>query len=155
MSTTVVEPWAEAPLLSYIRQSSARLVVVMTPSGQVLAQHGFARAVDLMAAAALGAAIMAASKALAQQVGEESFGALYHAGQRHGILLAPCPTPRGSLIVLTVFGRETSIGLVDLFYEEFAVALQRAAPADQVRGPVLAADFEADLNRNLTSLFRR
>jgi predicted regulator of Ras-like GTPase activity (Roadblock/LC7/MglB family) len=155
VSTTVVEPWAEAPLLRYVGQSSARLVVVMTPSGQVLAQHGFARAVDLMAAAALGAAIMAASKALAQQVGEESFGALYHAGQRHGILLAPCTTPRGSLIVLTVFGRETSIGLVDLFYEEFATALQRAAPADQVRGPVLAADFEADLNRNLTSLFRR
>ena len=153
MSTTVVEPWAERPLLRYVAESSARLVVVMTPAGQVLAQHGFTRAVDLMAAAALGAAIMASSGALAQQVGEQRFGALFHAGERHGIHLAPCATPRGPLIVLTVFGRETSIGLVELFYEEFAAALRQAAPADQVREPVLAADFEADLNRSLTSLF--
>ena len=155
MTTTVVEPWAEQPLLRYVSQSSARLVVVMTSAGQVLAQHGFTRAVDLMSASALGAAIMAASGALAQQVGETSFGALFHAGERHGIHLALCTTPRGPLIVLTVFGRETSIGLVGLFYEEFAVALRRAAPADQLREPVLAEDFEADLNRSLTSLFQR
>jgi Roadblock/LC7 domain-containing protein len=155
VSTTVVEPWTEQPLLRFVGQSSARLVVVMTPAGQVLAQHGFTRAVDLMSAAALGAAIMAASGALAEQVGERAFGALFHAGQRHGILLAPCATPQGALIVLTVFGRETSIGLVQLFYDEFAAALQRAAPTEAVRGPVLGADFEADLNRSLTSLFRR
>jgi Roadblock/LC7 domain len=155
VSTTVVETWTEEPLLRYVGQSSARLVVIMTPAGQVLAQHGFTRAVDLMSAAALGAAIMAASGALAEQVGERAFGALFHAGQRHGILLAPCATPRGALIILTVFGRETSIGLVQLFYDELVAALQRAAPADQVREPVLAVDFEADLQRNLTSLFRR
>lgn len=155
MTTTVVEPWTERPLLRYVAESSARLVVVMTPAGQVLAQHGFLRAVDLMAAAALGAAIMAASGALAEQLGERTFGALFHAGERHGVHLAACPTPRGSLIVLTVFGRETSIGLVELFYDEFAVALRRAAPVEQVREPVLAADFEADLNRSLTTLFQR
>jgi hypothetical protein len=153
VSTTVVEPWAEHPLLRYVAESSARLVVVMTPAGQVLAQHGFARAVDLMAASALGAAIMAAAGALAQQLGERSFGALFHAGERHGIHLASCATPRGPLIVLTVFGKETSIGLVGLFYDEFAAELRRAAPAGQLREPVLAADFEADLNRSLTSLF--
>jgi hypothetical protein len=155
VTTTVVETWAEQPLLRYVAQSSARLVVVMTSAGQVLAQHGFARAVDLMAASALGSAIMAASGALARLVGETSFGALYHAGERHGIHLALCATPRGPLIVLTVFGRETSIGLVGLFYEDFAAALSRAAPADQRREPVLAADFEADLNRSLNSLFQR
>ena len=154
-TTTVVEAWTEAPLVRYVGQASARLVLVMTPSGQVLAQHGFVRAMDLMAAAALGAAIMASSGALAQQLGEQTFGALFHAGVHHVIHLAPCATPRGGLIVLTVFGRETSIGLVELFYEEFAAALKRAAPVDRVREPVLAKDFEADLNRSLTSLFRR
>jgi hypothetical protein len=127
----------------------------MTPAGQVLAQHGFTRAVDLMAAAALGAAIMASSGAIAQTVGEPSFGALYHAGQKHGIHLAPCSTPRGPLIVLTVFGRETSIGLVQVFHEEFVTALKQAAPVEQPRQPVLAADFENELNSSLSSLFRR
>ena len=155
MTTTVVEPWAERPLVKYVEQAGARLVVVMTPAGQVLAQHGFTRAVDLMAAAALGAAIMASAGALAQQIGERPFGSLFHAGLRHGIHLAACATPRGPLIVLTVFGRETSIGLVELCFEEFAAALESAAPVTTVKGPVLAADFEADLNRSLTSLFRR
>ncbi len=155
MTTTVVETWAEAPLVRFVVQSSARLVVVMTPAGQVLAQHGFARAVDLMSAAALGAAIMASSGALAQQVGEQAFGALYHAGQRHGIHLAGCTTPRGRLVVLTVFGKETSIGLVQLFFDEFVAALKQAAPDDGPRQPILAADFESELNSSLATLFRR
>ena len=154
-TTTVVESWTEKPLSRFVGQSSARLVAVMTPAGQVLAQHGFTRAVDLMSAAALGAAIMASSAALAQQVGEPTFAALYHAGQRHGIHLAGCETPRGKLIVLTVFGRETSIGLVQLFFDEFVVALKQAAPVDQPRQPILAANFETELNSSLATLFRR
>ncbi|MGD0484177.1 MAG: roadblock/LC7 domain-containing protein [Gemmatimonadales bacterium] len=155
MTTTVVEVWTEGPLVRYVAQASARLVVVMTPAGQVLAQHGFPRAVDLMGVAAIGAAIMASSGALAELVGEASFGALFHAGQRHGIHLAACRTPRGPLVVLTVFGRETSIGLVELFFDEFAAALDAAAPADQARGPVLAENFEAELGQSLASLFGR
>ena len=155
MTMTVVESWTEAPLARFVMQSSARLVVVMTPAGQVLAQHGFTRAVDLMSAAALGAAIMASSGALAQQVGENAFAALYHAGQKHGIHLAGCETARGRLIVLTVFGKETSIGLVQVFFDEFVTALKQAAPVDQPRKQVLAADFENELNRSLASLFKR
>lgn len=154
-TTTVVEGWTELPLGRFVSQASARLVVVMTPAGQVLAQHGFARAVDLMSAAALGAAIMASSGALAQQVGEAGFAALYHAGQRHGIHLGSCETPRGRLIVLTVFGKETSIGLVQVFFDEFVTALKQAAPVDQPRQPILAADFENELNSSLASLFKR
>ena len=155
MTTTVVETWTAQPLERFVAQSSARLVVVMTPAGQVLAQHGFARAVDLMSAAALGAAIMASSGAIAQQVGERSFGALYHSGQRHGVHLAGCETPRSKLIILTVFGKETSIGLVQLFFDEFVQALKTAAPVDQPRQPILAADFERELNSSLATLFRR
>ena len=155
MTTTVVESWTERPLTRYVAQSSARLVVVMTPAGQVLAQHGFARAVDLMGVAALGAAIMASSGALADLVGEATFGALFHAGQRHGIHLAACRMPRGPLVILTVFGRETSIGLVGFFFDEFAAALRAAAPADRERGPVLAENFEAELGQSLASLFGR
>ena len=155
MTTTVVELWTEEPLVRYVGQASARLVVIMTPAGQVLAQHGFAKAVDLMGIAALGAAIMASSGALADLVGEATFGALFHAGVRHGIHLAPCRTPRGPLVVLTVFGRETSIGLVEFFFDEFAAALHAAAPAEQARGPVLAENFEAELGSSLAALFGR
>jgi hypothetical protein len=155
MTTTVVERWTQEPLLRFVGQSSARLVIIMTPAGQVLAQHGFARAMDLMSCAALGAAIMASSAALADLVGEVRFGALFHAGQRHGIHLAAVTTSRGPLVALTVFGRETSIGLVEFFFGEFAAALRAAAPAEPARGPVLAENFEAELGQSLASLFGR
>ena len=154
-TTTVVESWTEGPLVRFVTQSSARLVLVMTPAGQVLAQHGFTKAVEVMSAAALGAAIMASSTELAKQVGEARFGALYHAGHKHGIHLAGCETPRGKLVVLTVFGKETSIGLVQLFFEEFTGALSQAAPLEAAPRAVLAADFEDQLNSSLATLFRR
>ena len=45
----------------------------MTPAGQVLAQHGFSRAVDVMSAAALGAAIMATTEEIARQLRQPPF----------------------------------------------------------------------------------
>src|SRR5256886_7431385 len=50
--------WTLEPLVKFVKEAGARLVLVMTSAGQVLAQHGFSRAVDVMSAAALGAAIM-------------------------------------------------------------------------------------------------
>jgi hypothetical protein len=44
---------------------------------------------------------------------------------------------------------------VELFFDEFAAALDAAAPADQARGPVLAENFEAELGQSLASLFGR
>jgi hypothetical protein len=58
-------------------------------------------------------------------------------------------------VVLTVFGKETSIGLVQVFFEEFVAALRAAAPVEQERRPILAANFENELNSSLASLFRR
>src|SRR5690606_16925898 len=50
-----LEPWVAAPLEEFLAESSARLVLLMTSAGQVVAQHGFTRSLDVMAAAALGA----------------------------------------------------------------------------------------------------
>ena len=54
----VIEPWVAAPLQGFLDESGARLTLLMTSAGQVIAQDGFTRSVDVMAAAALGAAIM-------------------------------------------------------------------------------------------------
>jgi len=69
MTTRAVEPWILEPLVKFVKEAGARLVLLMTPAGQVLAQHGFSRAVDVMAAAALGAAIMASTDEIARQLG--------------------------------------------------------------------------------------
>ena len=36
-----VEPWVIPPLRTFVGESSARLALLMTSSGQVIAQHGF------------------------------------------------------------------------------------------------------------------
>lgn len=150
----VLEPWVAEPLGEFVRESSARVVLVMTSSGQVIAQHGFTRSLDVMAAASLGAGILATTGELARQMNNPAgFGAVVHQGGREGIWLAGFDTPRGRWIALAVFGRESSIGLVRLFFQRFATQVAAAAPALVPVREVLAEGFERELHSSLRALF--
>jgi hypothetical protein len=156
--TTVraVETWTLEPLTTYVSEAGARLVLLMTPAGQVLAQSGFLRAVDVMASSALGAAIMASTAEIARLLGQPPFAGLNHQGLRHGIFLSSFLTDRGSLIVLVVYDLDaSSLGLVQLFFEQLVADLRAASPKTGVPKQVLAADFERELNESLNSLFGR
>ena len=154
MKSRVVEPWLLAPVDRFVRECGARLTLIMTPSGQVLAQHGFTRAVEVMSAAALGAGIAASKGEIVRMLDEPDFRVLNHQSARHGIFLGRFASSRGPLLALVVYGADTSIGLVQLFFEDLVADLEAAAPVVAPRGPVLAADFERDLNESLATLFR-
>ncbi len=156
MTARAVEAWTLEPLVTFVREAGARLVLLMTPAGQVLAQSGFARAVDVMSAAALGAAIMASTAELARELGQAPFAAVNHQGQRHGIFLSSLPTGRGSVVGLVVYDLDvSSVGLVQLFFEQLAAELRAASPKENVPKQVLAADFERELSDSLSALFGR
>jgi predicted regulator of Ras-like GTPase activity (Roadblock/LC7/MglB family) len=156
VTTRAVEAWTLAPLLKFVKEAGARLVLVMTSAGQVLAQSGFSRAVDVMSAAALGAAIMASTDEIARQLRQPPFAALNHQGERHGIFLAGVATGRGRLVALVVYDLDvSSLGLVQLFFEQLAAELEAASPKDNVPKQVLAADFERELSDSLKTLFGR
>ncbi len=151
-----VETWTLEPLTTYVTEAGVRLVLLMTPAGQVLAQSGFSRAIDVMAASALGAAIVASTNELARQMGQPPFAGLTHQGRRHGIFLSAFDTDRGPLIVLVVYELDaSSLGLVQLFLEQLVADLRAASPKAGVPRQVLAADFERELNDSLNSLFGR
>jgi hypothetical protein len=150
-----VEPWVVEPLNLFLSESSARLVLIMTGSGQVIAQHGFTRALDVMSAAALGAGIVASAQELARTMSWPAFTTMVHQGTRQGHFLARFATPRGDWIGLVVFGPETTLGLVQLFFTQMVLELREAAPKDTAPTEVLAADFERDLNASLRTLFGR
>jgi hypothetical protein len=153
---SVVEDWIEAPLRAFVDDTGVELALLLHPSGQVMAQHGFARAVDVMTASALAAGIHATSAELGRYVDGKPFQGLHHAGVSRQIFLAEARSARGAYIFLTVFGHESSIGLVRLYFEELVAALARAAPAEAPKAtPALAEHFERDLNRNLAALFGR
>ena len=156
MNTTVVESWIEAPLKQFLDDAEVELALLLHPSGQVLAQHGFARSVDVMSACALAAGIHATSGELGRMVDDRPFRGLHHVGATRQIFVAEARSPRGAYIFLTVFGADSSIGLVRLYFDELVKALALAAPsADPSHGPALAEHFERDLNRNLAVLFGR
>ena len=150
-----LEPWVEAPLQSFLAESSARLTLLMTTSGQVVAQHGFGRSLDVMTAAALGAGIVASTEELARLMSAGRFGALVHHGPRQSCLLSAFGTPRGRWIGLVVFGEETSVGIVQLFFDQMVQQLTDAAPREQAPAPMLAENFEHELNASLRALFGR
>ena len=150
-----LEPWVEAPLTEFLAESGARITLLMTSSGQVVAQHGFTRSLDVMAAAALGAGIMAATGELAKLLGAASLPAVTHQGKLLGVYLAAFGTPRGRWLGLVVYGSETSLGMVQLFFARLAEELARVAPAEAPGGRVLAENFEDELNSSLRSLFGR
>jgi hypothetical protein len=151
-----IEPWVLGPLRTFVTESSTRLALLMTTSGQVVAQHGFAGALDLMAAAALGSGIVASSSELASQMAWPAFRVVTHQGDRQSHFLAGFDTPRGRWVALVVFGSETKLGVVQVFFDQMVAELMAAAPVEPVqKREVLAADFERELNSSLRALFGR
>src|SRR6185369_15646044 len=99
------------------------------------AQAGFTRAVDVMTACALAAAVHATAAELGRRVDGRPFSSLHHSGAGKQLYLAPVVTARGAYVCLTVFDQESSLGLVRMFFAELCRDLAEAAPAaPQVRG---------------------
>lgn len=156
MKIAAVEAWVEAPLRRFVDDARARLALLLHPSGQVLAQAGFTREVDVMTACALAAASHATAGELGRRVEGRPFRGLHYAGPEKQLFMAAVETSRGSYICLTVFDQESSLGLVRMYFEELGKDLASAAPAlPELRGPALGADFETELNNNLALLFGR
>ena len=150
-----LEPWVEEPLLTFLSESEARLTLLMTSAGQVVAQHGFTRAVDIMSAAALGAAILSSTEEMARVLGVRPFRALTHQGESHGVFLSAFETPRGRWLGLVVYGHDTSLGVVKLFFDRMVDELMVNVPTEGNKTKVLAENFENELHSSLRALFGR
>jgi hypothetical protein len=152
----VVESWIEGPLKQFVVDAQVDIALLLHPSGQVLAQHGFTRSVDVMSACALAAGIHATGAELGRMVDGRPFRGLHYAGTARQMFLAEAQSQRGAYIFLTVFGPESSLGLVRLYFDELVTGLAAAAPTERpAPAPALAEQFERDLNRNLAVLFGR
>jgi hypothetical protein len=155
MKLQVAADWVEAPLKAFVNEARAEIAVLMHSSGQVLGQYGFARSVDVVTACALGAAIHASGGELGKLVEGKAFHGMHYAGPHKQIFLAPVALESGTLLLLTVFDEESSLGLVQLFFKTFATAIAKAAPSFQSAEKALATDFESELNKNLAAMFGR
>jgi hypothetical protein len=152
---SVAADWVELPLKQFVDEARVRLAVLLYPSGQVLGQFGFGRSVDVMTACALSAAISASSAELGRMVDGTPFTDLHYAGREQQLFLGQVPIAGGSLVLLTVFDDESSLGLVQLFFREFCAVTASVVPSSNAGTPALSDDFERELNHNLAVLFGR
>jgi hypothetical protein len=160
MRARVSEPWVEAPLQRFADQSRVTFALLLQPSGQVLGQFGFTRAMDVMAACSLAAAINVTAAQLGRELEGSPFSELHHAGRERELYIAEAPTARGPLVLLAAFDGESSLGLVRLYFRDLCAALAEAAstPAAAPEQPIaldLGENLERDLNRSLAILFGR
>jgi len=142
-----------APVDRFAREAGLRLVLLINESGQVLAQRGFARALDVMGVAALGAGIHASSHALAVMMGEGGFRHLHQGGASAQVFIGPFRTPAEDLIAIAVFGDDSSLGLVQLFFSEFVREVAAVPGWAEARPTADAAAFERDLEAGIETVF--
>ncbi|SOD04153.1 Roadblock/LC7 domain-containing protein [bacterium JGI 053] len=141
------------PVERFAREAGLRLVLLINESGQVLAQRGFARALDVMGVASLGAGIHASSHALAVMLGEGGFRHLHQGGSATQVFIGPFRTPSEELIAIAVFGEDSSLGLVQVFFAELAAEVAGLPGWSETRPTASARAFERDLVAGLETIF--
>lgn len=144
----------QEPMESFVRESRVRTALLVNRSGQVLAHHGFARGFDVTNVAALAAAAHSSAEALAGLTGAEQWMHLHHAGQERQLFLAPFGTGGDQLVLVAIFDRDSTLGLVQLFFDRLTEAVREIPELrTTLRGSELEA-FESDLEASLDRFLR-
>ena len=104
----------------FLKKAEADLTVVIDRGGNVISQYGDVNVMDVTIIAALAAGSFAATKELARRIGEVEFNALYHQGNGSHIFMNSVDD---DTIMITVFGRKTTVGLVRFYASSTALSL--------------------------------
>jgi predicted regulator of Ras-like GTPase activity (Roadblock/LC7/MglB family) len=107
-------------LADFLKKAEADLTVVIDRGGNVISQYGDMSVMDVTIIAALAAGSFAATKELARRIGEIEFNALYHQGNGNHIFMNSVDE---DTIMITVFGKKTTVGLVRFYTSTTAQSL--------------------------------
>jgi len=148
-----------AILQTLMRSASARSVMLIDKTGQLINAIGEPPGFDVTSFSSLAAADFAANAQLALMVGEQDFATLVHQGQNESLYLSMIAN---RVILVVLFDRKTSLGLVRLKSrragEELLEVLNRLFDKLQYRneeiGTTLGADFAAEAESEIDSLFK-
>ena len=120
-----------------LKKSSAQVALLTDTAGHLLTFAGQRPEVDLQAFLVLCAGDHAASREMAEMLGENRFQALYHQSEHHQIYITEIgPT----LLLVLLFNRQSTLGLV------------RWAVKKHIKGLVRALDQAGKLARERTKV---
>jgi predicted regulator of Ras-like GTPase activity (Roadblock/LC7/MglB family) len=141
------------PIEVFVHDARVRITLLVTGSGQVLAQHGFTSSYEVMNVASLAASANAASNALAGLMRVDGWKHMHHAGSEQEIFLAPLRTPIEQLTLVVIFDSASSLGLVQFFFGRLAQEIDALPDLSGARGSEDGLAFERDLQRGLDRIF--
>ena len=152
---TVAEAWVAAPLRKLMEDARLISGVLLYPSGRAVGQFGFTNAADVMSICALTSAINASARELGRQLDGKPFYEMHHAGAERQVFMARASAGAQEFLFVGVFDRESSLGVVEMYFTEFQKALEKLRPDAAVAAPTVkpGGDFEGELNRSLDALF--
>lgn len=151
------------------RSASARSVMLIDKTGQLINSIGEPPGFDVTSFSSLAAADFAANAMLAEMVGEKDFATLVHQGSTASLYLSLIegasdqPSRSNRVILVVLFDRKTSLGLVRLkarrATDELIVVLNRLFNKLEYRNEetlttTLGADFQAEAENEIDSLFQ-
>lgn len=140
------------PMAAFVRESRVRTALLVNQSGQILAHHGFDRGFDVSNVAALAAAAHSSAHALAELTGAGQWMHLHHAGEEHQLFLAPFHTGGEQLVLVAIFDRDSTLGLVQLFFDRLTEAAREVPELGNPLPRSDAAAFERDLEAGIERL---
>ncbi|MFL5488159.1 MAG: hypothetical protein ACJ8AJ_06705 [Gemmatimonadaceae bacterium] len=150
---TVAEAWVAAPLTQLMQDAGLISGVLLYPSGRAVGQFGFTNAADVMSICALTSAINASARELGRQLDGKPFYEMHHAGAERQVFMARASAGAQEFLFVGVFDRESSLGVVEIYFAEFQKALETLRPDKQGVAVGPTGDFEGELNRSLDALF--
>ena len=107
----------DAILTEFNNKAEGDLTLVIDRGGNVISQLGDVKAIDVTIIAALAAGSFAATRELARRIGEVEFNALFHQGNGSHIFMNSVDD---STIMITLFGKRTTVGLVRFYADQAA-----------------------------------
>jgi predicted regulator of Ras-like GTPase activity (Roadblock/LC7/MglB family) len=153
--------WAINTILqSLMQSSSARSVMLIDKTGQLVSSIGEPPGFDVTSFASLAAADFAANAQLAEMVGEKDFATLVHQGTNESLYLSMVAN---RVILVVLFDRKTTLGLVRLkarrASDDLLSVLNRLFDKlqykhDELSSTALGAEFAAEAENEIDSLFK-
>ncbi|HZW35603.1 MAG: roadblock/LC7 domain-containing protein [Deltaproteobacteria bacterium] len=105
-----------------LANSYAKIVFLVDKNGSLLASAGETEDFDTTSLASLAAGNIAATGGLASLIGEKEFSILFHEGERDNMHLS---IVANRLILVVIFDRRSSVGLVRLRVRRASTELER------------------------------
>jgi len=149
-----------AILQTLMRSASARSVMLIDKTGQLINSIGEPPGFDVTSFSSLAAADFAANAQLAEMVGERDFATLVHQGESESLYLSMIAN---RVILVVLFDRKTSLGLVRLKArragDDLVAVLNKLFDKlqyrnEEIASTTLGADFAAEAESEIDSLFK-